>query len=89
MTKKNWNFWWYEIDGDGTPYDSPVKLSADDFEYIRNLYNEYIKKIINNQLIASILKIQNINTIFDTKNLSTVTGSREDYFLSLYLLYSL
>lgn len=42
--QKNWNFWWYEIDGDGTPYDSPVKLSADDFEYIRNLYNEYIKK---------------------------------------------
>lgn len=41
--QKNWNFWWYEIDGDGTPYDSSIELSADDFEYIRNLYNEYIK----------------------------------------------
>lgn len=41
--QKNWNFWLYEIDGDGTPYDSPVELSADDFEYIRNLYNEYAK----------------------------------------------
>lgn len=34
---------WYEIDGDGTPYDSPVELSTDDFEYIKNLYNEYMK----------------------------------------------
>ena len=31
------------IDGDGTPYDSSIELSADDFEYIRNLYNEYVK----------------------------------------------
>lgn len=41
--QKNWNFWWYEIDGDGTPYNSPVELSTDDFEYIKNLYNEYMK----------------------------------------------
>ena len=40
--QKNWNFWWYEMDGDGTPDSFPVELSADDFEYIRNLYNEYV-----------------------------------------------
>ena len=38
---KNWEFCWYETDGDGDFEDCSVELPADDFEYIRNLYDRY------------------------------------------------
>lgn len=38
---KNWEFHWCETDGDGDFDDILVELPTDDFEYIRNLYNQY------------------------------------------------
>lgn len=40
--QKNWHFTWYGNYERGMYVDANVEFSKEDFEYIRNLYNEYV-----------------------------------------------